>query len=199
MFENGNTMISLGSSSATLGSHVSSPLFKITIENTGQIGQDSFELWLSLENRSENDVTFTKSFVSLFYHYGNWCSGLPLQTSDPLPTALLAGQKLWCCLHIGNSLPLAKNGHSGWMHGGTQLKGLEDYVNLRELMNDDKIEIEAQFHFQTDRLKHSNFIKEWFASRDRFNQKICKILSVSCALKNFKKTPYIAKSVERSG
>ena len=176
---------------------LSEPLFNISIENKGQVGQESFELWLSLENNSKHDVIFSSSFVSLFYHYGNWVSGLPLQTEATLPSELAAGQRVRCRLHKGNSRPIAKAGFSGWMHGEKKLMGLEAYTGFHDLMKDSQMEIEAGFRFQMPRAKDSGPLKEPSASKRHFEQNPYRVLSVSSSLSMFQRVPFTAKSVER--
>lgn len=176
---------------------LSEPLFNIAIENTGQIGQKSFELWLTVENNSKDDIAFSSGYVTLFYHYGNWVSGLPLQTETTLPSELAAGQRVRCRLHKGNSLPIAKVGHSGWMHGEKKLKGLEAYTSFHDLMNDGQLEIEAGFRFQMPRAKDSGPLKEPSASKRLSEQNPYRVLSVSSSLSKFQRVPFTAKSVER--
>ena len=176
---------------------LSEPLFNIAIENTGQVGQESFELWLSLENNGKDDVNFSSSFVTLFYHYGNWVSGLPIQSAQTLPTELAAGQRVRCCLHKGNSLPIAKAGCSGWMHGEMKLNGLEAYTGFHDLMNDGQLEIEAGFRFQIPRPKDSGPLQERSASKRHFDQNPNRVLSVSSSLSKFQRVPFAAKFVER--
>lgn len=173
------------------------PLFNIAIESTGQVGQESFELWLSLENNGKVDVAFSSGFVTLFYHYGNWVSGLPLQTAQTLPTELAAGQRLRCCLPKGNSLPIAQVGNSGWMHGEKKLKGLETYTSFHDLMNDRQMEIEAGFRFQISRPKDADYLQDPSASKRHFDQNPNRVLSVSTSLHKFQYVPFNAKSVER--
>ncbi len=176
---------------------LSEPLFNIAIENTGQVGQESFELWLSLENNSKEDVAFSSSFVTLFYHYGNWVSGLPLQAVETLPTKLAAGQRVRCRLHKGNSLPIAKAGYSGWMHGEKKLKGLEAYTGFHDLMSDGQLEIEAGFRFQMPGPKNSGPQQAPSTSKRHFDQNPNRVLGVSSSLRRFQRVPFIAKSTER--
>lgn len=176
---------------------ISEPQFSISIENEGEVGQAGFVLWLSVENNSKDDVTFSTSYVTLFYHYGNWVSGLPLQPAQTLPTELAAGQRVRCCLHKGNSLPIAKAGCSGWMHGENKLKGLEAYTGFHDLMNDSQLEIEAGFRFQIPSSRGSEAPQELSASRRHFDQNPNRVLSISSSLSRFKRVPFTAKFVER--
>lgn len=176
---------------------LSEPLFNIAIENKGQVGQESFELWLSIENNSQHDVAFSSRYVTLFYHYGNWVSGLPLEASATLPTELAAGQALRCCFHRGNSLPIAKAGHSGWMHGEKKLRGLEAYTGFNDLMKDSGLEIEAGFFFEVPCGNGSIHRQKGPDSEGRFEQNPKRVLSVSSSLNNFLRVPSTAQSVER--
>lgn len=123
--------------------------FKITLETKGRSGDDSFELWLRVESLCEKDAVFNKGYVSLWFHYGNFVSGLSLVPVDALPTTLKSKEVINCCIHKGNALPTPKAGSTGWKHGDKVLVELESYADFHAMMKDVQLELELGFHIRT--------------------------------------------------
>ncbi len=172
--------------------------FCITIGNDGKLGQESFEIWLAVENNSGEDVEFDNGFATLWYHYGNWVAGLPIQPAELLPTKLLAAQKIRCRLQKGNRLPRPKPGNTAWLQADRPVAKLADYADFSSLMQASEIEIEASFQFQISSRKKHGFFSRWLP-RSNAGRHGRKVLSVSCPLTDFETIPFYKASAEKCG